>query len=128
MNPFRYLDGVVYPSEERTIAALDNDGYGGAHKYFVTNSLGFKDGKAEYMPGEGQAIQFVHKPNDVDVIPGLQSEQLVLLLLDRHARLNEKYPSEQYEKMKAGLEMFLEASKERVEARIARGVMGELKK
>jgi hypothetical protein len=128
MNPFRYLDGVVYPSEERTIAVLDNDGYGGAHKYFVTNSTGFKDGKTEYTPGEGQSIQFVHKLDTSEVIPGLQSEQLVLLLLDRHARLNDKYPSEQYDKMKAGLEMFLEASKERVEARVARGVMGELKK
>lgn len=127
--PFRYLDGVVYPSEERTIAVLKDDTYGGAHKYYVTNSLGFEDGKAVYTPGEGQTVQFVMKPVDGSpTIPGMQSEQLVLLLLDRHARLNEAFPSEQYDKMKAGLEMFLEASKERVEARIARDVMGKLEK
>lgn len=129
MNAFRYLDGVVFPSEERTIAVLDNDTYGGAHRYYITNCLGHSNGKTEYTPGEGQSIQFIHKPTDgSDVIPGLQSEQLVLMLLDRHARLNEKFPSTQYDKMKAGLEMFLEASKERVEERMSRNVMGELKK
>lgn len=128
-NPFRYLDGTVFPSEERTIAVLQDDTYGGAHRYYITNSLGFENGKAVYTPGEGQAINFVMKPTDGSpVVPGIQSEQLVLLLLDRHERLNNVYPSEQYEKMKAGLEMFLEASKERVEARIARNVMGKLEK
>jgi len=128
MQPFRYLEGKVFPSEERTIAVYEDDTYGGAHRYYITNYLGFNDGKTEYTPGEGQAIQFIQKTEDGKMIPGIQSEQLVLLLLDRHERLNNRFPSEQYEKMKAGLEMFLEASKERVEARIARNVMGELKK
>jgi len=128
MQPFRYLDGVVFPSEDKTMAVLQDDTYGGAHKYFITNCLGFNDGKTEYTPGEGQAIQFVMKLEDGTMVPGVQSEQLVLMLLDRHERLNNKFPSDQYEKMKAGLEMFLEAAKERVESRMSRGVMGILQK
>jgi hypothetical protein len=128
MEPFRYLDGVVFPSEQKTMAVLQDDAYEGAHKYYITNCAGFNDGKTEYTEGEGQVIQFIQKTDDGTIIPGVQSEQLVLLLLDRHARLNNRFPSEQYEKMKAGLEMFLEASKERVESRIARGVMGILQK
>lgn len=128
-QPFRYLDGVVFPSEERTIAVLKDDTYDGAHKYYLTNCLGFNDGKTEYTPGEGQIINFIQKPTDGGpIIPGIQSEQLVIMLLDRHEKLNNAFPSEQYAKMKAGLEMFLEASKERVEARIARDVMGKLEK
>lgn len=127
-NPFRYLEGTVFPSEEKTISVLKDEIYDGAHKYYMYNCLGFNNGKTEYTPGEGQTIQFVQKSADGDVVPGIQSEQLVLLLLDRHARLNAIFPSEQYDKMKAGLEMFLEASKERVEARMVRGVMGKLKK
>lgn len=127
-QPFRYLDGVVFPSEERTMAVQANDGYDGAHRYYLTNSLGFNNGQAEYTPGEGQVIQFVMKLEDGTIVPGAQSEQIVLMLLDRHEKLNAKFPSEQYAKMKAGLEMFLEACKERVEARMSRGVMGELKK
>ncbi len=127
-NPFRYLDGVVFPSEEPTIAVRTDDEYNGAHTYYITNCLGFNDGKTEYTKGEGQILRFIKKESDGSITPGVQSEQLVLMLLDRHARLNEKFPSEQYAKMKAGLEMFLEASKERVEERMARGVMGKLKK
>lgn len=127
-QPFRYLPGTVFPSDQPTMAVRRDDVYDGAHTYYFTNCLGFNDGKTEYTVGEGQALQFVMKLEDGTIIPGVQSEQLVLALLDRHERLNAKFPSAQYEKMKAGLEMFLEACKERVEERMARGVMGELKK
>ncbi len=62
------------------------------------------------------------------MVAGLQSEQLVLVLLDRAVKLNARFPSDHNTKMIAGLEMFLEACKERVEERMTRGVMGELKK
>ena len=62
------------------------------------------------------------------VIPGWQSEQLALILLDRVKKLNAKYPSDQNSKQIEGLEMYLAACKERIEERINRGVMGELKK
>jgi hypothetical protein len=127
-GPFRYLEGTVYPSEEKTMAVQTDDQYDGAHKYYITNCMGFNDGKTEYTPGEGQVVQFIMKLEDGTIIPGVQSEQLVLMLLDRHEKLNKRFPSEQYEKMKAGLEMFLEACKERVESRMSRGVMGILQK
>ena len=60
--------------------------------------------------------------------PGLQSEQLVIALIDRTQKLNAQYPSEFNNKMIAGLQMFLEACKERVQDRISRDVMGKLKK
>lgn len=73
-------------------------------------------------------IQFVQKSEDGSVIPGWQSEQLALILLDRVKKLNTKYPSDQNSKQIEGLEMYLAACKERIEERINRGVMGELKK
>lgn len=124
---FRDLDGTVFPSEERTICVAKDSIYGGAHRYYITDCTGFHDGKTEYVPGQGQTLQFVMKDQD-GVIPGAQSEQLVLVLLDRHARLNERFPSPHYAKMKEGLEMFLEACKARVEERMERGVMGQLTK
>ena len=59
---------------------------------------------------------------------GLQSEQIVIALIDRTKKLNNVYPSLQNEKMIEGLQMFLDACQERVQERIERGVMGELKK
>ena len=123
------LERTVYPSGDRTIL-IDGteDEYGGAHLYHASHCLGFKDGKTVYDFEHQTTIQFVRKISDTEVIGGLQSEQLVLILLDRHEKLNAKYPSLQYDKMKRGLEMFLEACKERVNERLSRGVMGELKK
>ena len=123
----KQLDYTVFPSEELTITVQDDPIYGGAHYYEVNNSLGFKDGKAIYVPSV-QTIQFVEKKDDGEVIPGLQSEQLAFILYDRCLKLNERFPSPHNLKMLAGLEIFLVACKERVEERISRGVMGELKK
>lgn len=121
------LDGTVFPSKEKTIQVINDATYGGAHCYIIRECLGFKDGKTSYVDSK-QVIQFIQKLDDGTVIPGLQSEQLVLMLIDRHKKLNARFPSAQNEKMIQGLEMFLEASRERVEERINRGVMGELKK
>ena len=121
------IDDAVFPSEERTISVVDDEIYGGAHCYFVRECLGFVDGNTKYT-GDEQMIQFVHKSDHGTIVPGLQSEQLVLVLLDRHQKLNNRFPSEQNAKMVEGLQMFLDACKERVQERIERGVMGELKK
>lgn len=121
------LDSCVFPSEEKTIQAVYDETYGGAHCYIIRECLGFADGRTSYVNSE-QVIQFIQKLDDGTVIPGLQSEQLVLALIDRHKKLNARFPSAQNEKMIQGLEMFLEASRERVEERMNRGVMGELKK
>ena len=127
MNELKILKETVYPSDEFTVSVINDVDYGGAHKYIFQNSIGFKDGKAEYV-NSGQEIQFVQKNEDGTMIPGVQSEQLIIALLDRTKKLNARYPSFFNEKMITGLQMFLDACKERVEDRIHRGVMGELKK
>ena len=121
------IDAVAYPSDEPAISVADDTTYGGAHCYVIRECLGFNDGKTQYIETE-QVIRFVQKNDDGSMIPGLQSEQLVLALLDRHEKLNARFPSEQSVKMIAGLRMFLEACEERVRNRMERGVMGELKK
>jgi hypothetical protein len=121
------LDATVFPSEAKTIAVKDDKEYGGAHQYEIVECKGFSEGKHQYTIST-QRISFVHKADDGSMTPGLQSEQLVLMLLDRTQKLNARFPSEQNEKMMAGLQMFLDACKERVQDRIDRGVMGDLKK
>lgn len=121
------IEAKVFPSEENTIAVAEDKNYGGAHYYQIQNCKGFNNGKTEYDE-TSQSIQFVEKSDDGSMTPGLQSEQLVLVLMDRAVKLNARFPSEQNQKMIAGLQMFLDACKERVEDRMNRGVMGELKK
>lgn len=122
------IEQGVYPSNYTTVSkAHDNDIYGGAHHYVLENCLGFENGQTKYGGGS-QSIQFVHKADDGTVTPGLQSEQLVIALIDRTKALNERFPSPQNEKMIQGLEIFLAACKERIDDRINRGVMGDLKK
>lgn len=123
----KVLDKSVFPSDEKTIKVSPDKDYNGAHEYFIKNCLGFSDGKTQYADS-GQKIQFVQKNEDGSMIPGVQSEQLVIALIDRHEKLNARFPSAQNEKMIAGLQMFLDACKERVQERIDRGVMGDLKK
>jgi hypothetical protein len=124
-----YIDeATVFPSEVKTIASKPDADYpGGAHLYQFKNSIGFNNGEAQYHDSY-QKIQFVQKNLDGTMIPGLQSEQLVLALLDRAKKLNTRFPSEQNAKMCEGLQIFLDACKERVQDRINRGVMGDHKK
>ena len=122
----KQLDYTVFPSKAKTIAVEEDKDYGGAHHYVMTNSTGFNNGEATYVESI-QSIQFVQKNLDGSMTPGLQSEQLVYVLLDRCQKLNNRFPSEQNLKMIEGLNMFLEACKERVEERMSRGVMGQLK-
>lgn len=123
----KLLNAKVFPSTDKTIKVQDDPDYGGAHKYEINNCLGFEDGETVYTKST-QTIQFVQKNVDGTVIAGLQSEQLVEALLDRTAKLNNKFPSDHNIKMMHGLEVFLEGCKERVQERIDRGVMGDLKK
>lgn len=122
----KLLDYLVFPSEERTISVEDDDTYGGAHTYMVRASLGFTEGKAEYLQSR-QVIEFVKKQDDGKIIPGLQSEQLAYILWDRTKKLNDRFPSEYNAEMLRGLTIFLAACEDRVKDRMNRGVMGELK-
>lgn len=121
------IKDTVFPSQEKTIAVEKDPEYDGAHMYIFKNCKGFNNGQTEYAHSK-QTIQFVKKDNDGAIIPGLQSEQLVIALIDRHKKLNARFPSPQNEKMIQGLEMFMEACRERVMDRMGRGVMGDLKK
>ena len=122
------LDYIVFPSKEQTIFVEDDSLYNGAHRYFVKPCLGFNNGDTEYVQDEEIVIPFIKKDDDGTITAGLQSEQLVYILLDRAIKLNSRFPSAQNEKMIEGLNMFLDACRERIEERINRGVMGELKK
>ena len=113
---------LVYPSLEPTIEVIPDD----AHRYRAQMCAGFVNGKTKYVDAT-DTIQFVHKHEDGTVTPGWQSEQLALILLDRVKKLNEKFPCEQNAKQVAALEAYLDACKERVEDRINRNVMGDLK-
>lgn len=120
---------LVFPSLESTIEVIPNDGYEGAHRYRARMCTGFNPDKQNHnYVDKTDTIQFVQKNEDGSIIPGWQSEQLALILLDRVKKLNAKYPSDSNLKQIEGLEMYLAACSERVEERINRGVMGELKK
>lgn len=124
---FKELNYKVFPSEAKTIQVEDDPTYGGAHHYRAQHSTGFYNGEATYVDGYTE-IRFVQKNDDGTMIPGLQSEQLAYILLDRAEKLNSRFPSPQNEKQIAGLKMFLEGCEERIRDRMDRGVMGELKK
>ena len=126
--PMTELEETVFPSETQSIVAMADGEYGtGAHDYLIRKSLGFKDGQAVYSKSF-TPISFVKKLAGGKEIAGVQSEQLLIMLKDRHEKLNAKYPSEFHEKFIAGLNMALEAQRERVESRMGRGVMGKLEK
>ena len=121
------LNKVVYPSDQKTITVATDDDYGGAHKYMFINSLGHQNGKPKY-DGSEQSIQFVKKDLDGSMIPGLQSEQLLIVLIDRHKKLNDKFPSREGALAITKMEEALHWLQARVTERIERGVMGDLKK
>lgn len=123
----KQLDYTVFPSEKKTISVVEDNTYGGAHVYSINECLGFNNGTTDYTSSVKE-IRFIKKEDNGEISQGFQSEQLVYVLLDRAVKLNNRFPSAQNDKMIAGLQMFLDACKERVEERIARGVMGELKK
>lgn len=123
-------DLVVFPSKEETIeVSLNNDDFGGAHRYRAKMSLGYdpKKKKNIYLD-KTDTIQFIQKNEDGTIIPGWQSEQLAMILLDRVKKLDARYPSEYNAKQIEGLEIYLDACRARIEDRLGRGVYGELKK
>jgi hypothetical protein len=121
------LPTPVFPSDVLTVGfALDPD-YGGAHEYQFQNSLGFNNGKADYDDSY-QKIRFVQKNVDGTMKPGLQTEQLLLCIIDRHMKLNNKFPSDQGLKFIRKIEEALTLLEDRVRDRMERGVMGDLKK
>ena len=122
----RYMQ-PVFPDIRPTVAVREDDEYGGAHEYQFQNSKGFNNGKAEY-DDSFQRINFVKKESDGSMTPGIQSEQLMIALIDRHKKLNDKYPSREGALAITKMEEALQWLEARVKERIRRGVMGQLKK
>jgi hypothetical protein len=122
----KQLDYKVFPSEEKTISVVDDDTYGGAHRYIARHSLGFNNNDAEYI-GSYTEINFIKKNDDGSIIAGLQSEQLAYIMLDRVIKLNNRFPSKYNEKQIVGLKIFIEGCEDRIKDRLYRNVMGELK-
>lgn len=123
-----YLNKKVYPSEEKTILVEKDDSYGGAHRYSFIGSLGHQNGKPEYDFHDIQTIQFVKKEEDGSMRIGVQSEQLLIALIDRTKKLNDKFPCRENELAITKMEEALHWLEARVKERIERGVMGDLKK
>lgn len=118
-------NNCVYPSTEESIRVKYDEKYKGAHEYIVKPCMGFNNGKTDYIPFMS-IVSFVQKHDDGTVTNGFQSEQLALILLDRVKKLNAVYPHPSNKKQIKGLQMYLDACKERVDDRLERGVMGEL--
>lgn len=119
--------GSVFPSEEKTVKVLEDDTYGGAHYYEFTDCLGFNNGKTEYV-NSTQCLHFIKKEDNGSILPGIQSEQLLIALIDRHKKLNERFPSREGSLAITKMEEALHWLEARVKERINRNVMGELKK
>lgn len=120
----------VFNSDEASVFFLlkPDDVYGGAHEYYLRPSIGFKDGKTQFEPtGLGIDIRFVEKRDDGKVIPGALTEQILIMLRDRHEKLNARFPSSQNEQFQRGITIALDALENRVRERMEHGVMGELK-
>jgi len=124
--PSLLTDLMVFPSDVPTIGVYQDKDYGGAHQYKIQECAGFSDGKTQYVDSY-QVLHFVKKEADGSMTPGLQSEQILLALIDRHKKLNARFPSPFNDDMIAGMENAVDAMVRRVESRIERGVMGELK-
>ena len=125
---FHLLNRKVFLSPIKTIGLKNDDGYGGAHRSSFINRMGFKDGEAQHDFDNFQVIQFVQKNEDGTMIPGVQSEQLLIALIDRHKKLNEKFPSREGALAITKMEEALHWLEAMVRERIERGVMGDLKK
>jgi hypothetical protein len=118
---------TVFPSDQYTIQVEEDEDYGGAHLYEMTNSIGFNKGKTEYV-NSFQTIQFIQKNEDGSIVEGLLSEQLLIVLIDRHKKLNNRYPSREGALAITKMEQALQWLEARIKERIVRDVMGELKK
>lgn len=118
-------NGTVFPSSLNTIQVVNDEKYNGAHKYIIQNSRGYNNGRAEYDDSYTK-LNFIQKNEDETIIPGVQDEQLILIMLDRAKKLNAVYPSKWNNIKIHALNIALDACKGRVKGRIADNIMGKL--
>ncbi|MDF7810512.1 hypothetical protein [Hymenobacter sp. YC55] len=121
------VNASVFPSRQKTMLCVaTDDKFQGAHNYYLMPMIGFQDGAV--YGGNLVSIPFVKRNEDGTWQPGVQTEQLLHILKDRHEKLNAVYPSDDHAQFIAGIDLALEALEKRVRERTQRGVMGELKK
>lgn len=126
-NDINHIEnGVVYPSSLNTIQVVNDEKYCGTHNYIIQNSRGYNNGRFEYDDSFTK-LNFIRKNDDGSIVPGIQDEQLILILLDRAKKLNEVYPSKWNDMKVHALNIALDACKGRIKGMIADGIMGELK-
>lgn len=129
VGALRYLQAVFPATEPSVYCAIpkEKDRYGGAHTYLFKKCMGYNESlqKVIYLD-DCVEINFVQKLESGETAPGLQSEQLIIALLDRTIKLNEAYPHAYNHEMIAGLQHYLNACKKRINDRLSRGVMGQL--
>lgn len=118
------VDAAVFPSQERSVFFRNTDR--GCDEYFIHEMIGYDKTSDQPVYGQSrQQIKFVHGRGDGTMNYGLQSEQVVIMLIDRTKKLDKQIPSRHNAKMLQGLEMFLEACKERFDERMKAGVAGK---
>lgn len=122
--------GSVYPSETPTVFCLDSETdtrYGGAHVYRLQNHLGYNPEKKEVEIGQlSQLLQFCKKEEGGEVVPGVFTEQLLIVAIDRTRKLGAAFPDPNNVEALQHLEAALNCFKARVDRRVAAGVMGKL--
>ena len=121
----------VYPSKKETVFTIDGgDGYDGAHYYKFIDSYGHVDGEPLYAENlyEFHTLQFVQKTDGEETVGGVQTEQLLICLIDRQTKLDKAFPCPENKLILKHLKAALDAQESKVRDRLNRGVMGKLKK
>ncbi|MES2386515.1 MAG: hypothetical protein V4543_00830 [Bacteroidota bacterium] len=127
--PILPLEETVYPNKNASVFFSQLDGeYAGAHVYHMLETSGFEGDSYKYLQ-EAQAINFIYKRKKGEgFVPGIISEQLLLVLIDRTKKLNSEFPSTDNEMCIFYLKKALKCLEARVRDRVTRGVMGKLEK
>ena len=125
------LKKTIYPSDQKTIYVSNTeDEYGGAHSYSVKYAAKFNEQtkQIDYNLGKAVKLDFLKKNEDGSWNEGLQSEQLLLVLINRHEKLNAKFPSKDGSRAITHMKKALWYLEKRTKEREGRKVVGELKK
>lgn len=122
-SDIKEIKGFVYPSTLNTIKVVD-DQSGGAYNYILQNSRGYNKGRVEYDDSTTK-INFV-KNEDGSIIPGVQEEQLLLILLDRTKKLNKTNPNKWNDLKIQAFNVALDACKGFMKSKIADEALSDL--
>jgi len=76
---------------------------------------------------EGMPLTFVKRLPNGTFRPGLQTEQLLLVIEDRHPKLNAEFPAEEHDEFMYHIRAARECLERRFRKRLDRGVAGEHK-